>query len=384
MRQRPGRQVELAFRDRKGSLWFGTSSGLARYSPEPKRQRLEPTVFITGLRADGVALPVSILGETSISDLDFGADKSNVSIDFLGLGAALGEKLNYEYRVRGEDWTPTIERTVNFANLSAGDYRFEVRAISADRLYSNPAALSFRIAAPVWQRWWFVLAVSLFIAGIVYLIYRNRIQRLLAMERMRTRIATDLHDDIGSNLTRISILSEVARQKSENGNGDLLSSIANIARESVASMNDIVWAVTPEHDSLLDLTRRMRRHAEEVFAFRDIELRFETPESDMGLKLGVGLRRDLLLVFKEAVNNAARHSNCSKVEIDLRADQSELILEIKDNGRGFAESENESGQGLRSMRRRAGIMGGEFNIDSDPGRGTTVRLVLPLGEVERV
>ena len=230
----------------------------------------------------------------------------------------------------------------------------------------------------------YILAVSLFIAGTVYLIYRNRIQRLLAMERMRTRIATDLHDDIGSNLTRISILSEVARQKSENGNGDLLSSIANIARESVASMNDIVWAVTPEHDSLLDLTRRMRRHAEEVFAFRDIELRFETPESDMGLKLGVGLRRDLLLVFKEAVNNAARHSNCSKVEIDLRADQSELILEIKDNGRGFAESENESGQGLRSMRRRAGIMGGEFNIDSDPGRGTTVRLVLPLGEVERV
>jgi ligand-binding sensor domain-containing protein/signal transduction histidine kinase len=380
----PGSQVEIAYRDKNGILWFGTNFGLARFAPEPKRQRKPPTVFLTGLRTAGVAQPVSILGETSIPDMDFGSSQSNVSIDFLGLGAAPGEKLNYEYRVKGEDWSPTNERTVNFANLSAGNYLFEVRAVSADRLYSDPAVFSFRIESPVWQRWWFVLAISILVAGIVYLIYRNRIQRLLEMERMRTRIATDLHDDIGSNLTRISILSEVARQKSGNGNGDLLSSIANIARESVASMNDIVWAVTPEHDSLLDLTRRMRRHAEEVFASRDIELQFEAPEPDTGLKLGVGIRRDILLVFKEAVNNAARHSECSKVNINMRAEQSTLMLEVIDNGRGFDESENESGQGLRSMRRRAAAMGGEFTLDSDCEHGTTVRLVLPLAKVERV
>ena len=379
----PGSNVEVAYRDRTGALWFSTNGGLVRLIPEPARVRKAPIAFITGVRSAGVSQPVSIVGEQSIAALDLGSDQSNVSVDFVGLGATLGERLRYEYRIKGEDWTPTSERTLNFANLSAGDYKFEVRAVSADRLYSDPVFLSFRVESPIWQRWWFVLAVSIFVAGIVYLAYRNRIQRLLEMERMRTRIATDLHDDIGSNLTRISILSEVARQKSGNGNGDLLSSIANIARESVASMNDIVWAVTPEHDSLLDLTRRMRLHAEEVFAFRDIELRFEAPESDTGLRLGVGVRRDLLLVFKEAVNNAARHSKCSKVSIDLKADLSQLVLEVIDNGRGFAENENESGQGLRSMRRRAATMGGEFTLDSDRELGTTVRLVLPLAKVER-
>ena len=134
--------------------------------------------------------------------------------------------------------------------------------------------------------------------------YRYRLSRLLEMERMRTRIATDLHDDIGANLTRISLLSEVANQqiKSNGSNENLLPSIADIARESVASMNDIVWAISPEHDRLLDLTRRMRQHAEEVFSFRDVDLDFNAPASD--LKLSVGVRRDVLLIFKEAVNNA--------------------------------------------------------------------------------
>ena len=149
-------------------------------------------------------------------------------------------------------------------------------------------------------------------------------------------------------------------------------------------MNDIVWAVTPEHDSLIDLTRRMRRHAEEVFASREIELEFEAPESDSSLKLGAGVRRDLLLVFKEAVNNAARHSDCSKVNITLRNERSKLVLEISDNGHGFAEAEVEGrGQGLRSMRRRASAMGGELTLDTDRGRGTSVRLILPLARAEQ-
>ncbi len=133
---------------------------------------------------------------------------------------------------------------------------------------------------------------------------------------IRTRIATDLHDYIGANLTRISLLSEVAKQ----GNGDrgLLSSIADIARESVSSMNDIVWAISPQHDRLVDLTRRMRQHAEEVFTLRDIKLEFNAPASAADIQLPAGTRRDVLLIFKEAVNNAARHSQCTKVAIDIR------------------------------------------------------------------
>jgi signal transduction histidine kinase/streptogramin lyase len=367
----PNDFVEVAYRDRHNNLWFGTHEGLAKFAPEPPRTRQPPTI--------GVPQVVSVLGETNIPQLELNAQQRQITVDFIGLGASLGEKLKYEYRLNDSDWTPTTERTVNFANLAASEYRFEVRAITADRIYSQtPAKFNFRIAAPLWQRWWFMLGVLLSTALVIYLFYKNRLARLLEMERMRTRIATDLHDDIGANLTRISLLSEVANQQTTNGNSNLLTSIAEIARESVASMNDIVWAISPDHDRLLDLTRRMRQHAEEVFTYREIDLKFNNPSSDSDLKLSVGVRRDVLLIFKEAVNNAARHSDCTKVEIDFACENSILSLQIKDNGKGFATDLESDGHGLRSMARRAKTLGGSLNIESQTDKGTSVKFALPL------
>ncbi len=380
----PNSDVQIAYRDRKNNLWFGTSDGLARFKPEPEHRREPPNALIMGLRVSGVAQPISILGEREIAPLALDADQRQVTVDFIGLGTNLGEKLKYEYRFGESDWTPTSERTVIFANLAAGDYKFEVRAQTADRIYSLPAALSFKIAVPFWQHPWFVVSILLLAALASYLFYKNRLARLLVMERMRTRIATDLHDDIGANLTRISLLSEVAKQKSENGNGNLLTSIADIARESVSSMNDIVWAIAPEHDSLQDLTRRMRRHAEEVFTTRDIDLKFDAPTADTDLKLSVGVRRDVLLIFKEAVNNAAKHSLCSSAAIDFRVNDSTLFLRIKDDGRGFEIDSQNDGQGLRSMTRRAAALGGKLKIDSQKVDGTIVEFEMPLPYFNRV
>jgi ligand-binding sensor domain-containing protein/two-component sensor histidine kinase len=380
----PSGNVESSYRDRQNNLWFLTEKGLARFQPEPVRTRKPPTILITGLRVEGEPQPVSILGETEPAALDLGSDKRQITVDFIGLGASLGEKLKYEYRLSGADWTPTAERTLNFANLGSGDYKFEVRAQTADRIYSPPANLSFRIAAPVWQRWWFLLLAALVSGGTIYVIYNYRLRRLLELERVRTRIATDLHDDIGANLTRISLLSEVARQKAENGNGSLLASIADIARESVASMNDIVWAIAPEHDSLLDLTRRMRQHSEEVFALREIDLNFNAPPSESDLKLSVGVRRDLLLIFKEAVNNAAKHSDCTKAWIDFTCRNSILKLQIKDNGRGFEKDSETDGQGLRSMTRRAESLGGTLVIDSRRDSGTSVKFEMTLQKASQI
>ena len=376
----PGTEINIAYRDRKNNLWFGTSNGLARFVPEPEKARQPPNALITGLRVNGESQSVSVLGETAIQPLELNSDQKQVSVDFLGLGASLGERLKYEYHLGNSDWTQTNERTINFANFAAGEYRFEVRAVTADRLYSQPATVSFRIAAPVWQRWWFVAALLVLTALVIYSFYRFRLSRLLEVANMRTRIATDLHDDIGANLTRITLLSEVANQQIKTGGGNgkqnLLPSIADIARESVASMNDIVWAISPEHDSLLDLTRRMRGHAEEVFTLRDIDLEFYAPTADADLKLSVGVRRDVLLIFKEAVNNAARHSACTKVWIDFRREDSILSLRIKDNGKGFALDPESDGQGLRSMTRRARALGGNLLIDSQ--NGTIVKFEMPL------
>ena len=378
----PSSSVEVSYRDRNDNLWFGTSQGLARYIPEPPRNRQPPNILITGLRVEGVPQAVSIMGEYSVPELDLSSDQRQITVDFLGLGASLGEKLKYEYRFGNADWTATTERTINFANLASGEYRLEIRARTADRIDSQPAIVSFKIAAPIWQRWWFVLLAAILIGLVIYLIYKYRLQRLLELEKVRTRIATDLHDDIGANLTRISLLSEVAKQKAVNGNGQMLSSIADIARESVASMNDIVWAIAPEHDSLLDLTRRMRSFAEEVFASREIDLSFNAPTADTDLKLSVGVRRDVLLIFKEAVNNAARHSDCSQVAINFRVENAKLLLQIKDNGKGFAPDSENDGQGLRSMSRRAKALGGDLTIESNDG--TLVKFELVLAKNSRV
>ena len=230
--------------------------------------------------------------------------------------------------------------------------------------------MTFTILRPLWLRWWFLCLSALAIGLTILRLYRYRVARVLEMAQMRTRIATDLHDDIGANLTRIALLSEVAKREhagtetrdavdppetSETDHDDgPLASIAVIARESVSSMSDIVWAVNPARESLLDLIRRMRQHADQVFTSRDIELRFSAPGGADNVRLAMDVRRDVLLIFKEAVNNAARHSGCSRAEIDLRVAGSRLVLTLTDNGVGFDTSLQSEGQGLASMQPTCG------------------------------
>jgi signal transduction histidine kinase len=209
-------------------------------------------------------------------------------------------------------------------------------------------------------------------------IYRYRVGHLLEVANIRTHIAADLHDDIGANLTRIAILSEVARRRfgDESEEGPL-SAIAGISRESVASMSDIVWAINPERDTLVDVVRRMRRQAEEVFASDHTSLEFSASGTDDNVKLGPIVRRDLFLTFKEALNNAARHAHCSRVEVVIGVEGRWLTLRVTDNGSGFDTHADPSGQGLTSMRRRARRMNGTLEIDSVHGKGTTVLLRVP-------
>src|SRR5262249_46808630 len=156
----------------------------------------------------------------------------------------------------------------------------------ADGVASSAAAsVSFRILPPIWSRWWFRTAAVLLISGLAYGLYRYRVSRLLEVVAMRTRIATDLHDDIGANLTRDAVLSEVVRRKGHADTDDHLASIATVARESVTAMSDIVWAISPGRDGLNDLTSRMREHAEEVFAANGTELTFTAPAITRDLRL---------------------------------------------------------------------------------------------------
>ena len=376
--------VDVSYRDRKNTLWFGTHDGLASFVPEPPRKRSPPNVLIMGLRVNGESQRVSVLGESAIPELKLNSDQRQVSVDFLGLGASPGEKLKYEYRLAASEWSPTAERTMNFAGFSPGDSQIEIRSITADGLYSRPAAISLHIDAPIWQRPWFIAALLAMVLLVIYILYRVRLSRLLEVANIRTRIATDLHDDIGANLTKIAILSEVAQQQLEHdvdakANGKkLLGSVAEISRESVLSMGDIVWAINPKKDSLIGLTRRMRQYAEEILERRDIDLEFTAPVVEPDLKLGANLRRDVYLIFKEVVNNIVRHSGAANVAINFRLVGKELVLEIADDGVGFETKGEYDGNGLSNIKRRATDRGGDLEIDSMRGAGTKIILRVKL------
>ena len=382
----PSSDIAVAYRDRKNNLWFGTANGIARFIPEPEKIRRLPNMLITGLRVNGESQSVSVLGEKEIAPLELNSDQKQISVDFLGLGASLGERLKYEYRLGKADWTQTSERTINFASFAAGDYQFEVRAVTADRLYSQPSILSFRIAAPIWQRWWFIALLLILIALVIYGFYRFRVSRLLEVANMRTRIATDLHDDIGANLTKIAILSEVAQQQlgqkfganGSNGKDNLLGSVAEISRESVSAMGDIVWAINPKKDSLLGLTRRMRQYSEEILERRDIRLKFNAPVVEPDPKLDANIRRNVYLIFKESVNNIVRHSNAAVVVIDFALVENELILQIGDDGDGFDAAREYDGNGLLNIKKRASDCNGQLEINSIEDAGTKIVLRLRL------
>jgi signal transduction histidine kinase len=294
-----------------------------------------------------------------------------------------GEVLRYQYRLEGSntEWSlPSEQRAITFANLAPGRYRFLVRAIASDDRSSAPAAVSFRVLPPVWQRWWFLALIFLAITFFLFALYRYRVAQLLEVERIRTRIATDLHDDIGAGLSRIAILSEVARH--EAGElppvGERLSVIARASRELVDSMSDIVWVINPERDQLRDLTQRMRRFASDVFTARDIQLHFRAPDADQHLKVGADVRRQIFLIFKEAVNNIARHSQATRAEITLKIESGRVVLTVTDNGRGFDLTEITDGNGLTNMRARARMMNGDLKVASTPGGETKINLTAPL------
>ncbi|HLK63718.1 MAG TPA: two-component regulator propeller domain-containing protein, partial [Bryobacteraceae bacterium] len=333
----------VAFRDRHGALWFG-GIGLSRFVPQPENPLPRPPlVRITSVRTRGGPRAISELGESSVRGIRLLPDEGDVQIDFASLDFGVGETVRYQYRMEGtaQDWTaPAESRSVNYASLAPGHYRFLVRAVKSDGLTSMSAAsVEFVVLPPLWRRWWFVtLAASLFLA-LALAAHRYRLRQLLEMERVRTRIATDLHDDIGSSLTQIAILSEVARRSPAADSAERaepLVHIADLSRELVDSMSDIVWAINPKRDHLCDLEHRMRRFASDVLASRDIEFDFVAPAEGQ-TPVRTEVRRHVFLIFKECVHNMVRHAGCRKVRIEMLMRGGSLVLRMSDDGKGFAQ-----------------------------------------------
>ncbi len=380
----PAEPPESALCDRRGSLWFGTYGGLARLEPKEDRPVPPPSPFIRQLRIAEVRYPLSDLGETGVSGLTLSPGQNNLAIDFASLRFAYGDSLRYRYRLEGADraWSElTDQRTVHYASLSPGTYRFLVEAVNAQGLTSpHPASIDFTIRPPIWQRWWFLASVAFVAACSSYALYRNRVAHLIALERVRTRLAADLHDEIGSGLAEIAILSEVAKPYAGAEGGALLAKMADRARSLRESMSDIVWAVDPRKDQLQDLLRRIRQTAFNLLESDGLRVALQAPPDDEIEKIGLGpdRRRQILLIFKEALTNIIRHAGAAEVKIEIRLKADTLELAIRDDGRGFDPATPGSGQGLSSLKRRAAGMGARLSVQSAPGMGTAIQLDVPL------
>jgi signal transduction histidine kinase len=376
--------IRSAIRGRTGDLWFLSNKGASRFQPAADVRLPAVQARITGLRVVGNAWPVSDLGETALGPLEFSARQNSITVDFGAIDYGAPSNLLYQYRLAGAagDWSiPTANSSVTFANLSPGNYRFFVRTASPAAPNASMAMLQFTILPPVWQRWWFLLAAAMSVGLAGYALHRYRVSRLLELERVRTRIATDLHDDIGASLSQMAILSEVIGRRAAAGDFNLVQihaqKIAGIARELVDSMSDIVWAINPAKEKFADLEQRMREFAGEVLVPRNIQLDFDATHTSSGLALGIEARREILLIFKEAIHNLVRHSGCSHARVCLELEDGHLILEIHDDGHGFGTA-SEEGNGLASMSRRAEALHGRLEFHSVPGEGTMLSLSVPF------
>ena len=379
----PRGEIWGGLRDRTGRIWFATTDGVALFQTRGAERRPRPATLITAIRVAGTPLPIRADGARHVPAFTVQPGNRRVEIDFVTPGARTADGLQYQHRLDGvdQDWTATQARTVTLAGAAPGSYRFVVRSVFANGTETEPATVEFTILAPIWRRPWFIVILALSAVALAYSAYRYRVSRLLELERIRTRIASDLHDDIGAALSRIAVLSEVARHEAGGIHPAVstrLSVIAGAAREVLDSMNDIVWAINPRHDQLRGLTQRMRRFAGDVFTARGIAFSFRAPDEERFLRVAADVRRHVFLIFKEATNNIVRHAGAAQADVEIRVDGSRLILTIGDNGRGFDVAAERDGNGLANMRDRARAMGGQLEVRSSAGAGTTVTLTARL------
>jgi signal transduction histidine kinase len=219
------------------------------------------------------------------------------------------------------------------------------------------------------------------IAGPVYALYRYQLHKKMEVEKLRLGIARDLHDDIGSALSNIHIISSMAIKKQmENAHASqVFGKIKESSKAMLENMQDIVWAINPENDTIEQVLAKMKEFAGELCDSAEIEYVFESDENLEDLKLNVYQRKDLFLIFKEAMNNAVKYSGGNHIRITLhKTSNGWLTLIITDNGSGFKEDEIRHGNGLRNMNERAAEMKGQVRIDSENGKGTSVELRIPI------
>jgi len=424
----PGSAIFSVAEDATGELWLGTNRGLVRYRPATEELRAFDlgdgignlefnrhavartpdgglafggmeglTLFDPGnVRASSYRPRTSL---TRIAVLGSGGERSiepwgvdrlvlepgdrAVTFEWAALLFSRAERCISRYRLEGldGDWIEAgRERRARYTNLAPGDYGFRVVSANADGLWSeSEATIELRVLPPFWRTAWFRLLVVASVAGLLALAYRLRVARLRSLERMRLRIASDLHDELGGDLSGIAVAAGLVarREQLADADRDRLAGVQRTAVEVLHGLRDIVWCVDPSRDRLADLSERLRAVARALFGESEVEVELELPNEPTPLPMD--LRRALYLSAKELLHNVARHAEARRVRLALERGAGRLRLEVEDDGIGFDPERAVEGTGLASVRRRMREAAGSVTLRSAAGEGTAARLEVPFG-----
>ena len=357
-----------------GWMYFGGIDGLTAFHPDSITENTaQPPVVITRVTVADREIPLTGSDPSAIT---LPHEENFFTIEFAALDYVAPERNQYAFMLEGTDetWVSTgTRRYVSYSHLGSGTYRFRVRGANSDGTW-NPtgASLAITITPAFWERIWFRVGVVALLAGVLALLYRYRINKLLELERMRIRIASDLHDEVGSSLTKIALYTELLKDQ-QTPDGDLVPKIGALSRETVTTMSDIVWSIDARNDTVADLLDRMREVAHGLLEPRQIEFDLQSSGLELTRKLPVDLRENLYLIFKEAITNAAKYSSASRVTARLDQAGGELSLVVEDNGIGFTPPVRAQGQGLRNMELRARRVGARLTITGSAGVRITLQ-----------
>ena len=387
-----------ACRTPDGKLWFPTIKGLASVNPADLKPHLQPpSVMIESVLVDGREQKTNRLDSVWPPSITIPPGGEELEIHYTALNFSAPELVRFKSWLVGHEttWTEaTDERVARYPKLPPGDYRFHVEACNEDNVWSGPdaAVLAVTVQPQFWQTGWFRVAVILCLLGIVAAVVRylstQKLHRQLqtfqqreALEKERARIARDLHDQLGANLTQVALLGEMA-EADKDAPAEVEShaqQICQTARETTRSLDEIVWAVNPANDTLDGLVNYAGKYAQEYLALAGLRCRADLPAQLPAIPIPPEVRHNVFLAFKEAVHNVVKHAQATEARIRLRLEPEIFILEIEDNGRGMgSQPAPQNRNGLRNMRKRMEDIHGEFSIGPGANGGTIVRLTVPM------
>ncbi|MBL1213099.1 MAG: hypothetical protein HND52_07070 [Ignavibacteriae bacterium] len=374
-------------KNKNGEMFFGGINGLNYFFPDSiKDNSYIPDVRITSIKI----FDDEVSGEPD--ELTLSYNDNFFSIEFTSLDYTSPSENQYSYMLSGleSDWrfTNARNRKVFYTNLQPGEYIFKVRGTNSDGVWNNEGdQVKITILPPFWMTWWFIAAIIVLSAILLYYIFTLRYRQLLAIEKLKTKLAADLHDNVGAGLTEIAILTELATNElgeKKQSNNDKLNKISDKARVLVDNMSDIVWVVNPKRDSLYDLIVRLKESYRDFLSSLGISLKTNDLNRLSEIKLPMDYKQNLFLIFKEAIHNAIKHSECKNIFLEVLVKGDELEMSLKDDGIGMEKIGSVTGEGIRNIHNRAALIGGSLKWYSNLNEGTTLVFVGKINRANKI